>query len=223
MATSPSDPFDPRSDPAARRVAAGLARLGVVLRSRAWRQGGARGLTPTQGQLLTALARRAGGQRLGTLAEALGVTAATASDAVSALARKGLVRKAREAGDARALVVTLTARGGREARRALAWPDFLAEAVEELRPDEQAVLLRGLVTIIRRLQERGEIAPARTCVTCRFFRPDVHDDAARPHHCAFVDAPFGDRSLRLDCPDHEPAPTEQARRAWKAFAAAATR
>ncbi|MER3418788.1 MAG: MarR family transcriptional regulator, partial [Chloroflexota bacterium] len=27
----------------------------------------------------------------------------------------------------------------------------------------------------------------------------------RPHHCAFVDAPFGDRSIRLDCPDHAPA------------------
>jgi hypothetical protein len=41
------------------------------------------------------------------------------------------------------------------------------------------------------------------CVTCRYFRPHVHSDPERPHHCAFVDAPFGDRALRLDCRDHE--------------------
>jgi hypothetical protein len=40
------------------------------------------------------------------------------------------------------------------------------------------------------------------CATCVFFRPDVHDDPERPHHCAFVDAPFGDRQLRLDCDDY---------------------
>ena len=46
---------------------------------------------------------------------------------------------------------------------------------------------------------------SRMCLDCRFFRPDVHDDPARPHHCAFVDAPFGDAQLRIDCADHQPA------------------
>jgi len=59
--------------------------------------------------------------------------------------------------------------------------------------------------MIAALQEQGRIPVARMCPTCRFFRPNVHDDPERPHHCAFVDAPFGDRSVRIDCPDHEPA------------------
>jgi hypothetical protein len=33
----------------------------------------------------------------------------------------------------------------------------------------------------------------------------VHPEAAEPHHCAFVDAPFGNRALRLDCAEHEQA------------------
>jgi hypothetical protein len=67
------------------------------------------------------------------------------------------------------------------------------------------------------LQERGAIPVAKMCVTCRYFRPNVHPDPERPHHCAFVDAPFGDRSLRLDCPDQEPAPSKERSRLWKAF------
>lgn len=53
----------------------------------------------------------------------------------------------------------------------------------------------------------------------RFFRPRVHADPYRPHHCAFGDAPFGDRHLRLECADHQPAPEEQERRARETFAA----
>ncbi len=212
-------PFDDPADPVSKRVAAGLARIGLALRSRAWQEAGERGLTPTQGELLAVLGRRAFGLRLGALAEALGVSPATASDAVTALERKLLVRKTREAVDARALTVTLTAAGRRESGRASAWPDFLAESVAELTLAEQAGLLRGLVGLIRSLQERGHIAPARTCMSCRFFRPNAHAGQDRPHHCAFVDAPFGDAHLRVDCGEHEKAPPEQAARAWREFAA----
>ena len=62
--------------------------------------------------------------------------------------------------------------------------------------------------MIRTLQEKGRIPVARMCVSCRFFQPFRHDNPARPHHCAFVDAAFGDEELRLDCPDHcTPLPT----------------
>lgn len=216
----PGEPFDARADPVAGRAAQGLARVAQALRSHAWQAAGARGLTPTQGQLLATLAATAGGLRLRALAEALGVTPATASEAVATLERKRLVSKARESDDARALVVTLTAAGRREAGRVSAWSEVVAQAVAELQPAEQASLLRGVVSVIRALQERGAIAPARVCVSCRFFRPHVHPEPARPHHCAFVDAPFGDAHLRVDCGEHEPAPPAQLRLAWAVFSGA---
>ena len=37
------------------------------------------------------------------------------------------------------------------------------------------------------------------------------------HHCAYVDAPFGDRELRLDCADFDAAPSSDAVRAWEVF------
>lgn len=204
--------------PDPRHVVHGLAKIGLALRHRTWRAAGERGLTPTQGQVLAFLRYRApGGARLGEVAEALAVSAPTASDAVAALATKRLVRKERTGCDGRAVRIVLTPRGRREAERAAAWPDFLSAAVETLPRGERAVFLRGLVRIVRELQERGEVPVSRMCTTCRYFRPNVHADAARPHHCAFVDAPFGDGALRLDCDDHEPADAGLASENWALF------
>jgi DNA-binding MarR family transcriptional regulator len=210
------DPLPP-DQPLDRRVIIGLAKIGMALKQQAWAEAGGRGLTPTQGQVLALLRANPDGLRLGVLAEQLGVTAATTSDSVAALHRKGLITKKPTAGDGRGVVVLLTPTGSREAAAASAWPDFLLEAVGELSTTEQATFLRALVAMIRTLQDRGRIPVARMCVSCRFFRPFAHDSPDRPHHCAFVDAPFGDGELRLDCPDHSTAPAEQAAQNWEAF------
>ena len=215
---APEDSLPP-DQPLDKRVTIGLAKIGIALKQQAWAEAGGRGLTPTQGQVLALLRANPDGLRLGALAEQLGVTAATTSDSVTALQRKGLVTKEPMAGDGRGVIVLLTPTGTREAAAAAAWPDFLLEAVGELSSVEQATFLRALVSMIRTLQEKGRIPVARMCVSCRFFRPYQHDDPARPHHCAFVDAPFGDGELRLDCPDFRTAPDEQAAQTWLAFRA----
>ena len=215
---APEDSLPP-DQPLDKRVTVGLAKIGIALKQQAWAEAGGRGLTPTQGQVLALLRANPDGLRLGALAEQLGVTAATTSDSVTALQRKGLVTKEPMAGDGRGVIVLLTPTGTREAAAAAAWPDFLLEAVGELSTVEQATFLRALVSMIRTLQEKGRIPVARMCVSCRFFRPYQHDNPARPHHCAFVDAPFGDGELRLDCPDFRTAPDEQAAQTWLAFRA----
>jgi DNA-binding MarR family transcriptional regulator len=213
----PADDALPPDQPLDKKVTIGLAKIGIALKQQAWAEAGGRGLNPTQGQILALLRANPDGLRLGALAEQLGVTPATTSDSVTSLQRKGLVTKEPTAGDGRGVVVRLTPTGSREAAAAAAWPDFLLEAVSELSTDEQAAFLRALVAMIRTLQEKGRIPVARMCVSCRFFRPFMHDDPVRPHHCAFVDAPFGDGELRLDCPDHITASVDQADQNWQIF------
>ncbi|HYE51332.1 MAG TPA: MarR family winged helix-turn-helix transcriptional regulator [Azospirillaceae bacterium] len=221
MAQSPPDTLP---DPLAQRVVSGLAKVGMALRSRAWREGERLGLTPTQAQALSVIRARApAAVRVGTLADDLHVRAATASDAVSALVRKGLVEKGRAADDARAVGLRLTPEGERAADAVAEWPDFLMRAVGTLDAAEQEGFLRALVKMVRELQVRGEIPVARMCVTCRHFRPNVHDDPAAPHHCALVDAAFGDRDLRLDCTEQEPAPAQAQEEAWRRFTDPAAR
>lgn len=210
-------PFGSR-ERTAERVAQALERIATALRSDAWGESRARGLTPTQAQILGYLRFRGPrGARVSEVAEALAVRAATASESTDALVRKGLVRKARVSEDGRARLVLLTAAGRREADRLAGWPEFLLRAVRALPEAEQAAFLRVLLKTIRELQRAGRIPVSRMCVTCTYFRPYAHPDPKAPHHCAFVDAPFGDGLLRVECQDHQPASAEQAEANWKRF------
>jgi DNA-binding MarR family transcriptional regulator len=214
-------PGEGATDASLERLATGLHKIGLVLRQAAWQESGPKGLTPTQAQLLTLLVASATGRRLAELAAELGVTSASASDSLAALERKGLAERSRAVGDARALAATPTAAGRRLAGRLALWPDFLLAALGELDEVERDVFQRALVKMIRSLQVRGRIPVARMCVRCQFFRPHAHADASAPHHCAFVDAPFGDRELRIDCADQVPLPPDEADALWREFDAGA--
>ena len=204
------------------QVIHGLAKIGMALRSQAWRQGENTDLTPTQAEILAILTSRPSGMRLSEVATALAVSAPTASDAVATLVSKRLLRKTRSSDDGRAVVLRLTQLGRGKAEQAAHWPDFLLNAVEELNPSEQAVFHRALIKMIRTLQLRGDIPVARMCVTCRYFKPNAHPDPDAPHHCGYVDAPFGESQLRIDCADHQPADAVLAADHWRAFTASVT-
>lgn len=206
-----------REDSSASRVVTGLAKISIALRHHATRGALPRGLSPAQGQVLALLKPRPKGMRLSEIADALAVTAATASDTVSSLVEKGLVRKERNEDDGRALSITLTSTGQREAEAVAGWPDFLLRVVDDLRPEEKSSILVGLVKMLRALQERGEIPVARMCVTCAHFRPHAHSEADAPHHCTFVDAAFGPDALRIECPDQSPSPPEKQAEDWARF------
>lgn len=200
---------DPVSVDTARTVAVGLAKIGLALRHHAWEERERTGLTPTQAQIVALLGSR-GALRIGEVARLLAVSQPTVSDALAVLVAKGLVARRPAAADRRVQLVELTDRGQEAARSTAEWPDALLAAVDALEPGDQAAFLRGLSSMILELQRRGQIPVQRMCATCGFFRQNAHDDPLRPHHCAFVDAPFGDRELRLDCRDHQPTTAKEA-------------
>jgi DNA-binding MarR family transcriptional regulator len=179
----------------------GLEKIGMALKSQSWQDAGQQGLTPTQGQVLTLLVNTEG-VGLSAVAKNLGVTAATASDAVAALVAKELVQKTRSATDGRAIAITLTSSGQQAALQANTWSDFLLTTVDELTSEEKVIFLRGLIKIIKKLQAQGKISVAKMCVTCSFFKPNHYPDAERPHHCGLVNAPFADGDLRITCDEH---------------------
>lgn len=204
LTISMDNPFDTINEPIAQRVITGLSKIGIALRSQSWQGAESQGLTPTQGQILALLkSNPEKGIRLSVVAKGLATSAATASDAVSSLVKKGLVSREQAADDRRAIAIRLTAEGQHQAEQAASWPDFLLGAVEELSEEEQTIFFRGLTKMIRKLQEQRKIPTSRLCVTCNHFRANVYNDLDRPHHCNLVDAPFGDRDLRLDCPEHQ--------------------
>jgi DNA-binding MarR family transcriptional regulator len=210
-------PLDPTPD-LIRRLRDGLDRIATALRSDHWSAAEAAGLVPTQAHILTLLATRTGsGLRVKEIAGHLGVSQPTATDSITALMRKGLVAKQAAVGDARAIAVLLTP-AGQTAAQALGFSAMATDAaLGMLDVDEQRLLLRLLVKVIRGLQANGSIPMQRMCVTCRYFRPHVHADRSAPHHCDFVNAAFGDAALRLDCGDHEAAPPSDQAATWRTF------
>lgn len=212
--TSPSTPTHQTT---AQRIVAGLGKVALVFRHAQWAASGRRGLTPTQSQILSLIAGSPGPLGVKAVAEHLAVTMGTASEAVGALVEKRLLRKEADEADGRAVVLRLTAEGKREAARAAEWPGAIVDAVETMPEAERAALLRGLVGMVRTMEDRGLVPTARMCVSCRFFRPNEHPGTAKPHHCQFIGAPIGDADLRIDCAEMEPVEASLRPRLWSVF------
>lgn len=204
--------FDHLSEPLEQRVATGLHKIGLALKHRTWALAHEQGLSPTQGQILAALASD-GPLSASEVATRLGLSLPTVSDAVTTLVTKRLVRKTPDARHPRASLLRLTANGTRQAASAGTWPEFLTTAVGALSDGEQAVLLMAVMKMIGTLQAQGQIPTSRMCATCVHFRPHAHSGPL-PHHCAFIDAAMAERHVRLDCPEHTTAPPDQQQAAW---------
>lgn len=205
-------------EPVTSQVVAGLERIGLAMKSRTWRREGRSGLGPLQRQVLAVLQSHPKHvAQVSQIAEELAVRLPTASEAVATLERKRLVRRRRSKRDGRVVTVELSAKGLRTCAGSPHNPGALVTATATLSSREQASMLTALMKLIKSLQDQGEISVARMCVSCRYFRPNRYDDPAQTHHCDYVNAPLGDMTLRLNCPEHEAAPKEQADAAWTAF------
>lgn len=208
-----------RPDDLSTRLREGFERIALVLRADLWAAAGQAGLNPTQAQVLGLLAGRPAGLRAREIAAHLGVSPPSVADTLAALERKGLVTRTPDPADARASVVRTTDAGMDAGRAIAAAASQVGAALAVLSPADRADLLLTQVRIIRALQLAGAVPQQRMCVDCRHFRPHAHPGADRPHHCAFVNAPIGDRDLRLDCGEHEAADPAARSETWAAFEA----
>jgi DNA-binding MarR family transcriptional regulator len=144
------------------RLAEGIIRLWGELQRRKTTTGeelSTAELTTPQAIALRVVVRE-GPCRMGALAEALGVTVATASRTVDALAAQKLVRRERDLADARAVQVVATASGKREHLvRRKRFVAALGRLADDLSEHERRQLVESLETL-GRLFARSEEPPA---------------------------------------------------------------
>lgn len=209
--------FDRLSAPLPLALAAALRRLAQLTHTASWDQWAAQRLTPTQRRILELLGSRHENLTLTAVARELGVTPATASDSVSALEAKGLVRKRRSLADGRALALMLTTEGRNSVTELAALPDPLQAAFGSLSGTEQEMLYRTAMKMLHDLQESGALPVSRMCVRCKYFEPFRHPHSPTPHHCSLVGAPLADRHLRIDCPEHEVCEATLQQALWHRF------
>jgi DNA-binding MarR family transcriptional regulator len=187
------------------RIVAALERLSQVFRVRLRAEAWERDLSPTQARfLIYLLYHDVELRRVSQLAREFDLTQATVSDAVAALETKGLVQREQWPEDRRVVTLRLTPDGETLATTLSRWADPVREHLGRFSPEEREAVLNFLIGLVGSLQRSGLITVARMCVTCRFFRQDIHPGELSPHHCGFLDVPLGDADLRADCPEHEP-------------------
>lgn len=212
------NPLEATTPPVPTRVASGLAKIGQAIASHASEAALQQGLTLLQGQILAYLASHPSqGIRLLDIATALTSSVDVMQQAMKGLCEKGLVHVPPLSSFGTAGSFSLTQLGAREAALVGNWPAFLSHVVETLQDEEQVTLLSYLIKTLWLLQEQGAIPVARMCISCQHFRPHVYADPARPHHCALVNEAFGDRLLRIECPEYAQAGAAQRQEAWKAW------
>ncbi|MCX8103801.1 MAG: MarR family winged helix-turn-helix transcriptional regulator [Candidatus Bipolaricaulota bacterium] len=186
------------------KIIAALERLAHVLRTLLWEEATASRLSPIQIQTLLYLNSHAEDLcRVGQLAQEFGLTSATMSDAVTTLEAKGLLQREPSPNDRRAQRLRLTAQGRRFSAKLSHWADALHASLAHFSPEEKAQALKFLLKLIESLYRAEIITVARICLTCRFFRANLHRDPRAPHHCALMDKPLAESDLRVDCPEHE--------------------
>jgi DNA-binding MarR family transcriptional regulator len=147
------------------RLAEGIVRLRAEILRRRGREGELTGaeLTTPQALALRTIVRE-GPLRIGALADALGVSVATASRTADVLAAKSLARRESDPADARAVRVAATVRGRREhAGRRERFARALESLLEELSELERRQLVESLETLNRLFARREQAAstPAR--------------------------------------------------------------
>ncbi|MFV3077837.1 MarR family winged helix-turn-helix transcriptional regulator [Niveispirillum fermenti] len=209
--------FDRLSEPVANRLADGFVRIAAALKANEWRDATPHGLTATQARILSLLRENPEGLRPVAIAARLGVKAPTASEATTTLVHKGLVLRTAAPDDGRGHLVLASPAGLALADRFGGGPLFLIDTLAGLPAADQLALLRVMLRLIHGLQGEGHISITRMCLNCKYFQPNLHPDSEQPHHCRFVDAPLGDRHLRLDCPEQIPAPPDVAQQVWADF------
>lgn len=191
----------------AQKLVAGLVRVAVMAPTDA-PPAERSALPPPHRQVLLLLGRRDREFRLSDLAAELGSPVAATMAIVSPLIADGLVEmRPAPSYAAHDMRIAATERGLALTPAPSNWAENVLGKVEDLDEHTQARLLRIVTTRITQLQREGRIPVSRMCLSCRFFEGYRHPGTDAPHHCWFVDAPFGYRELRLHCPDHIPGGT----------------
>ncbi len=186
------------------KIVAALDRVGDALAVLARRAAGSHDLSPTQMRVLVRLYYGPPPEAVaGELAREFDVADPTVSDALAALARKGLIERSPDPADRRRHVLRLTVAGQAAAHAVARWTAPAEVASSGLSRAEGEALLATLLDLIARMNAAGMLSVARTCTTCQHFERGSAP-GARPvlHHCRYYGYTMGPSDLRVDCAEH---------------------
>ena len=186
------------------KVISAIERVGYAFRVLQWDASKRARITPLQLQLLGRLLRLPEERcTVSQLAVDLALTKATVSDAVRALAGKGLVVKRRSARDGRIAALELTESGQVRAVELSGWKEVVKDQLAAFGNETKEEVFVFLAQFITRLMGEGVISSSRMCLSCSHYRTDDGADC-RGGFCSLTERSVGGKDIRVDCNTHVP-------------------
>lgn len=183
-------------------LVAALERVTEAFRVMLWEQAKAHGLSPIQVRVLLFLNGHS--EEMATLtylAKEFNVAKATMSEVVKVLTEKKLVQKKDNAADTRTQLLKITPQGKKMAAVTGGFANQLLPFITNLNHQRQLQLKELLLEMIFHLYKEGVVTTQRMCFACKHY--DAGHDKA---FCNLLKIPLLAETLRMDCPEYEPAP-----------------
>lgn len=175
-----------------------LERISRVLQN----DGHSVGLKPTQWEALRYFARANRFSRSpSALTVYLGMTKGTVSQTVSALEKKGHIKKAAGEEDRRQIRIEVTAKGERLLRRNPL--EAMATSLSRLPASRRQELKDDLGEFLKATLRQRDGRPFDACKTCRYFQSNASGGA--PHKCGLLEEPLSAADSEMICAEHEAA------------------
>jgi DNA-binding MarR family transcriptional regulator len=206
--------YDPavRAQSRGAQVGIGLIRLSHTIRTMLADEAAVLGLTPTQAEaLLFVRYTKPFLTSVGRLAEALGVTHATAVGIIDGLVRRGWMTRCTDARDRRVTLLNLTPDGEVVCQQLDQFGQRLEAALVHVDADALTMLERGLEALSQALQQTGyRVVVAEPCAGCHYFVENAAPDGPEPHWCQLFRRSLSDADTFLACPSYMPRPLDSA-------------
>jgi DNA-binding MarR family transcriptional regulator len=165
------------------------------------RRSSRRSITALQAELFLAGSGGVGSGGVTRLSRILLITQPAVNDAISALARKGLIVVSQSDLDKRVTRIELSEKGGKVLEELKECLVIFEEAIKRLDRGTLEDLFKGLVLLAVNLYRMGVVREARTCLTCRCLREDLG-----AYYCSLLKMRMNFQELKVDGQDHELIP-----------------
>ena len=189
-----------------RSIVLALERVSQVFRTLLWDYGKQIKLSPIQIQFLVHISAHSKKySSVSEMARTFNLTAATVSDAIKSLERKGLVQKIVSRRDGRKFPISLTKEGLSMANHLSNWYSPLMEHIQNFPSESREAVFIFLLKLIESLKENRLLEEIKTCLSCRYLAEKSDSKNKQNSYCLLRKVPLNISELRLNCPNFNAA------------------
>lgn len=180
-----------------------LEKVYLTFRRLLWEYAKREKLSPIQIQFLIHLALYSQGDIFMTdIAREYNLTAATVSDALAVLEKKGLIKREVTEKDRRKYYIQLTEKGIKVTTKLSGWQNPLQMHLRQFPFQTREIILIFLFKFIESLKNGKLLEEAKTCLSCEYYKNNHTLNIVSQNYCLLRNVSLNISDLRINCPNY---------------------